>query len=528
MESMFTSLLGRREKRRAPLTLESLATVSEYPVLDAKALVRLLNVGGKITAIARLAAITPDEFQRLYQPLLDRFIEAAQLQPASIADHHAGLGGLVVHTLEVVETAMSLRRGYLLPTNSDPERIRREELAWTYGVFVASILHDAGKCLTMTRLVPTNGERYSPLAGSITETGATHYRIEFGDPSRMNRNHEFQLRSSIILLCMVPPEGRLLLDVNLRLLEEVSAWLSNRPFEWGTIGRLCQRADQHSVSRNLGPGQPRSQVVGAPTISLGQRLMHAIRGELVRPSLPLNQNGGAGWVTEDRLWLVCKRAMTLARERLQTDGSGNIPFEDDRLPDILLDHGYLIPTPGGRATWHVRIVGDDYDHALTVLCFERQRALHPSRQIAPFAGEIIPITRTELDRHHAVLANGENPPEHTGETAPAAARTDDQTSTDNVPAHIDATPPTDADAFLPPEFEELVTPDAANPPPVEDVPPPLPKPKRGKKKIEKPKYILGTPTTSAAPSSDMAAVTELPSPTSTPVPDTGRNGTDEV
>jgi hypothetical protein len=148
----------KRSAAPPPRTLESLATVKHYPVLDARALIKLLGVGGKISSIRRHASVSPAMYESLYVPSLYRFIEAAQLQPASSNDHHAGLGGLITHTLEVVELAMSARRAYHLPSNTEPEQIAREEIAWTYGVFVAALLHDAGKLLTLTRLMPSSGK----------------------------------------------------------------------------------------------------------------------------------------------------------------------------------------------------------------------------------------------------------------------------------------------------------------------------------------------------------------------------------
>ena len=111
-------LLARRGS--VPLTLEALSRQSEYPILSAAELIGLLGVENRIRSIRRLAGVDGNAFNGLYQPALYRYIEAAQLQPASMADHHAGLGGLVVHTLEVVELSMKVRRELLLPENSAP------------------------------------------------------------------------------------------------------------------------------------------------------------------------------------------------------------------------------------------------------------------------------------------------------------------------------------------------------------------------------------------------------------------------
>lgn len=447
------TFLGFESKgaKARPQTLESLACVEHYPVLDARALIELLGVGGKISAIRSLAAVSPEQYERLYVPSIYRFLEAAQLQPASTTDHHAGLGGLITHTLEVIETAMMKRRAYHLPPNTDPELIAREEKTWTYGVFAAALLHDAGKLLTMTTLVPDNGARYSPLGKSILDTGTKTYTIEFVSSSTANSLYELQMRISVALLSLLPKEGLTMIGTNPRLLSELTGWLSNQPYEWGIIGKLCHDADRRSVRNNLQPGQSRQQIPSAPTLSLASRLMRALRAEIERLSIPLNRDGATGWTQNGTLWLVCKTAVQRARTRLEEEGSTDVPRDDERLFDILMDHGYVIPTEDGRAIWNVRITCDQYDHALTMLRFELSRAVHPSRKVIEFDGQITPITQDEL-RTIRQAQHAPQPSEPTHDSAASAQSTPVEPSqmpepewvsaaTDQTPTVQDEPPP---------------------------------------------------------------------------------------
>ncbi|MDC0434769.1 TraI domain-containing protein, partial [bacterium] len=103
-----------------------------------------MNSGPRLVSIKKHSGCDEETFNELYLNPIYRFAEVCQLQPASAADHHSGLGGLLTHTLEVIDIAMSLRKAYHLPVNADTETVRREEPDWTYGVFVAALLHDAG------------------------------------------------------------------------------------------------------------------------------------------------------------------------------------------------------------------------------------------------------------------------------------------------------------------------------------------------------------------------------------------------
>lgn len=131
-----------------------------------------MALSGTVSAPARKLA-TP-----LYQPLLNRFLESAQLAPASMAHHHAGPGGLAAHTLESVEIALQMRKPLVLPRRADPDTSARQEHAWTYALVVAVLLHDLGKLSTTIRIRLNSGHYWSPYLRLETHRGAP-YLVEF-------------------------------------------------------------------------------------------------------------------------------------------------------------------------------------------------------------------------------------------------------------------------------------------------------------------------------------------------------------
>jgi len=367
-----------------------------------------------------------------YESLIHRFIESAQLQPASATDHHAGLGGLVTHTLEVVQAAMASRRAYQLPINAPVEKIARDEMSWTYGVFIAAILHDAGKLLTLTKLI----------------TGAESYRIEWASGEMVtgvNTLYELQTRISVSMLTMLPPEGLAVLGNNTSILKEVTAYLSDMPYEWGTIGKLCRDADMNSVSADLQPGVSRDQVTNAPSISLAKRMMQALRAEIKRLSVPINKDGAMAWVTDDEVWMVWKSGIDLVRSNMRDNGSTDLPNDDLRMVSVLLDHGYIIPTSEGDAIWNVHIKSDRYSHALTVIKFLRASVIHPTRTIKSFDGDVIPISSDELKDLRDNASRRQNEKNEGGDSD--TVHEDTRTVNDVVPAidHVSHSQPAIAD-----------------------------------------------------------------------------------
>ena len=130
-------------------------------------LIQLLSLQNTLRNINQLVSVSKEHFDELYLPALINFAESAQLAPASRAHHHSGPGGLLVHTLNVIVNALRIRKQYMLPQNADPETISQEEHAWTYGVFCAALLHDAGK-LVANVAFNVDGKPWTAHSGPLT------------------------------------------------------------------------------------------------------------------------------------------------------------------------------------------------------------------------------------------------------------------------------------------------------------------------------------------------------------------------
>jgi len=344
------------------------ADPTRLPVLSAEALIDLLGLHNRLRGIRRLAAAGDAGFSQLYQPAISRFIESAQLQPASISDHHASYGGLIVHTLEVVEHALRARKEYLLPQNADSQLIRDEEHIWTYAVFAGALLHDVGKMLTLTRLVLPDGKHWTPHAASLADLDVTHYAIEF-----IRAPYLLQHRMNNTLFHVLPARGRDWLAQNMTIMSQLTAWLFGDVYEFGVIGDIVRGADGASMAANRKAGGERQRLPNAPTIPMVERMTRALRQLIHDDALKFNRSGAAGWVVG---------------ERLREEGSTDVPGDNTRLFDTWQDHGYVVATTEGRAIWNMRVAGDGYCHHLSMLKFETRRVFHPSRRPAVFEGQV--------------------------------------------------------------------------------------------------------------------------------------------
>ena len=340
--SIFSSLhriLGNSEATASPTISDLMAWVraNDYPVLQAQVLLRLLDQANRLRSIERLAGTTPEVFDELYVSAIETFAEAAQLVPASVCDHHQEPGGWIDHTLEVVESALQARKRSILPPGSKPEAIHQVEHIWTYAVFAAALLHDAGKLLSLTQLrsIPA-GKTWTPGGLTLRDAQISRYAITWA-----RYPYELQTVSSVTLLGMLPKRGLSMLLGNQQVLRAMISTLTD-DWQSGPLGVIVRNADQESVRQYLSPGIEHSGLPNAPVRSLSHRLIHALRVELDEGSIKLNTNGGVGWVKDGSVWLVCKVVVRHIRERLDSEGTCDVP-EDQRIYDILLEQGQLIP-----------------------------------------------------------------------------------------------------------------------------------------------------------------------------------------
>ena len=340
----------KRNKTRSPDRNVFLACQPEELLLPHQAVV---------AAIQSLVAAPPSHWNRLYLPALTNLAGLLQHLPASEAYHHSEPGGALRHSLEVALEALRRRRTLLLPQGAPAETVSSQADLWTYAITTAALLHDIGKPLTDMRILlgppGRSSNEWSPLDGPL-EPG-TRYSWQF----RRDRIHQRHTAVTAVLASYVIPRAGL-------------RWLSTSPLlfvEWlaalneagsNLIARIVKEADMRSTASDLGsPANPPKRAR-----SLAERLVASLRDLLLSGDLPLNKPGACGFVTEDDLWLVAKRALDAIRERLRAAGAGGVPTRNDRLMDELQQHGWLTPN-GDRAVWRCEIQIGDWCQTLSCL-----------------------------------------------------------------------------------------------------------------------------------------------------------------
>lgn len=293
------------------------------------------------------ASLSRAQFTRLYRDPIARYAELVQLLPASQNHHHAHLGGMLDHGLEIVAYALKIRQTYLLPIGAPPESQSAQAEAWTAAAAYAALIHDLGKIAVDVYVELEDGQIWHPWHGPINRA----YRFRYVD----GRNYQLHGAAAALIYTQV-------------LTPEILDWLSGFSELWtqlifilaghyehaGTFGEIVVKADQASVAQALG-GNP-LRALSAPKQSLQRQLADGLR-YLVRDTLRLNQADGPadGWLTHDALWLVSKPIADQLRAYLLTQGVEGIPSSNATFFNMLQDQGVIQTNAQDKAIWKATI-----------------------------------------------------------------------------------------------------------------------------------------------------------------------------
>lgn len=424
---------------------------------------------GMMVQIDELAGLSERNFNRYYLHAIRNFARFVQLLPASEVHHHAGPGGMLVHSLEVCVNALKIRRSYLLSESGGAEEIAAKQDLWTYAVFLAALSHDLAKVAVDQSVTVYDANQkpapWSPWDTFLDDLGLW-YRTEF-QRGRQYRLHE---KASLLLIHRIIPAYALnWLSGDQHIFAQWLASVSGDIENSSSIGEIIGIADSKSVATNLGADSSRMPTVR--TKPLHEKMLTALRHLLNEGELPLNRNGAAGWVSGDDCWLVSKRTVDAIRDQLTQEGHSGIPTKNGRMFDILQEHGVLVPY-GDKAIWPVVVEGEGWRNQLTMIRISITKIwTNPENRPDNFDGRIVPAemesvndSATDNDvqavaENHADIPNDNSKQEPANDLKPVseeASFCDSEEPSSHSKDHSKETPgdydlmdflPTDTDSF---------------------------------------------------------------------------------
>ncbi|WP_460096705.1 MobH family relaxase [Pseudomonas sp. S3_C01] len=347
-----------RHKRQKPPPPPTVNVADGYlPIESSQSLLAAEHRRQLLDRIWQYTALSHPQFSQLYLNPIHRYAELVQQLPASETHHHAYLGGMLDHGLELVACSLKLRQSYLLPTGAPPEDQAAQTDAWSAGIAYGALLHDIGKIAVDLLVERQDGRVWHPWQESLDQP----YRF------RYLKDRDYHLHGAAAGLLYTRILDRPILD-----------WLSGFPSLWanllyvlagqyeraGVLGELVMQADRVSTAQNIG-GNP-SKALQAPILSLQHHLISGLR-HLVQRELKLNQPGAAGWLTQDALWLVSKTVTDKLRAYLLSQSIEGIPSSNLAVFDELQSHGLVESTPEGKAIWTALVAQGNWQQSFTFL-----------------------------------------------------------------------------------------------------------------------------------------------------------------
>jgi len=281
-------------------------------------------------------------------PVLHRLVAFCWDVPASEAHHHGRPFGLLTHSLEVAQQALTTftQSNLWWAKVSDPAQRHRTEGCWRLGTALAGLLHDGGKVFDVTVTLPAV-PAWNPLQEPLLAWLLTH-QVHSALPTptvtwQPGRGMRHQALGALAASLLLTPED--LVRLTLPVVRELWAFLGGDPDPANLFHQLLVRpavpgspaADGQSVRADLATLPP-------PQPPLAAQVLATLAQCCQEGGLRVNQFPGQVFVQDDATLVVVPAALDAVRQRLASTGvrlPGNALVFND-----LAAAGYLLGAPG--------------------------------------------------------------------------------------------------------------------------------------------------------------------------------------
>jgi integrating conjugative element relaxase (TIGR03760 family) len=345
-----------------------------------------------------------NHYQNYYLYSINKIAELLQLLPASQAHHHAFNGGFLLHNLEVIELALEKRNEKLLPLGSTPEVQNYKKDVYSFGVFIAAIMHDIGKIITDIEVFLYDKKyqelgRWSPFTSSITTNKQAVYYKYFYNPDRRYSDHP--LCASLLLTQIVNPVALDWVKQEPELWNMLLMTIGGRGVEGGVIADIIKHADSTSVANSL-KNNPvinnAPQEENARPKSLAEKLLDTLRYITLEVPQKINEPGAGIFTTNTDVWYVSKRTIDEVKKQLRRDKQTGVPNDNVRIMDEMLQFKIIIPNDKNKAIWDCNLTDGGFKkpQKLTMLRVAIDKIYTNNNAPEPFAGDISLIETGEI------------------------------------------------------------------------------------------------------------------------------------
>ena len=310
--------------------------------------------------------LTYDEFNEVLLPVMLRWIEYADLLPASEYDHHSTGGGLVYHSFDVALRAMVRAQTTQFPkgigTMSDTQN---SNYHWKVATVLAALLHDGGKVLADMVVSDGNPDPSKEIIWdahddkTLNEWAKEHSVERYFIRWNKQRHLKHQNASLMVMQRLIPQKTWSWIDscydgkfIHSAMLNAVAKGSVEHP-----MSRIVAESDSESTREDR--YHRNSHITKeVKRIPLSDLMADSIKHKVLTGHFEVNRKGAKVWFVENKLYLIWQ---SIAPELIQeiSDAGYSIPDVPDVLARFMFEDG-LVHSSGDKIYFdiHPEILGD--------------------------------------------------------------------------------------------------------------------------------------------------------------------------
>ncbi|MEZ8329202.1 MobH family relaxase [Vibrio splendidus] len=310
--------------------------------------------------------LTYDEFNEVLLPVMLRWIEYADLLPASEYDHHSTGGGLVYHSFDVALRAMVRAQTTQFPkgigTMSDTQN---SNYHWKVATVLAALLHDGGKVLADMVVSDGNPDPSKEIIWdahddqTLNEWAKEHSVERYFIRWNKQRHLKHQNASLMVMQRLIP--------------QKTWSWIDNcydgKFIHSAMLNAVAKGSVEHPMSRIVAESDSESTredryhrnshiTKEVKRIPLSDLMADSIKHKVLTGHFEVNRKGAKVWFVENKLYLIWH---SIAPELIQeiSDAGYSIPDVPDVLARFMFDDG-LVHSSGDKIYLDIypEILGD--------------------------------------------------------------------------------------------------------------------------------------------------------------------------
>lgn len=295
-------------------------------------------------ALRHEIAFDAAKFESLVMPMIKRYLAWVHLLPASASHHHARLGGLAVHGLDVA--ALAARNAHNAVLDFDPAYTRDLELRanrrslWPLAAATAGLHHDLGKVLIDQIITCADtGEVWNPFVSDLCSwagrNNVARYAVRWRTGDRLHRHESFGL---LLMGAIAGPDVLgTLAGLGRDVMEAVVTSVSGERDDASGMRQMVHKADAASSKLDRDAGSAYWSEGSASVDPIIGRLMEAAAGLVSKRAWKINTPGHPIWVTPDGAYLMWPQAFnSMRQELLNQQNAVGIPNDPTEVAEIFL------------------------------------------------------------------------------------------------------------------------------------------------------------------------------------------------